>query len=54
MLRRVTASRRLPSFSGPTVLTIVASTSAVAATVVMFFTELAELVLTFAKASPVA
>src|SRR6476646_9561981 len=52
MFRRVTASRRLPSFSGPTVLTIVASTSAVAATVVMFSTEFAESVLTFPNASP--
>ena len=51
MLRRVIASRRSPSFSGPTVFTIVASTSAVAATVVMFATEFAESVLTFANAS---
>src|SRR4051794_29493862 len=52
MLRRVVASRRLPSFSGPTVLTIVASTSAVAATVVMFLTEFAGWVLTLPNASP--
>ena len=47
-LRRVTASSLPASFSAPTVLTIVASTSAVAATVVMFSTEFSALVLTAA------
>ncbi|MGZ6697760.1 MAG: hypothetical protein ACXVFL_19245 [Solirubrobacteraceae bacterium] len=48
----MTLSSLPPSFSGPTVLTIVARTSAVAATVAMFATEFSELVLTAASASP--